>query len=634
MLEEKTTEMNPHIKREDAVKEPRLWVIKYRKHPKDHTKPFIFEREVIANDLGVKKNIPLKYLDDIYASLKRLKNLYLVVEKARQAMVSEFNVNSTFYICDTNIGVTILYVLQDEATGKKFVKKRVDAPIDDSPYITSMINRGQQRTGMRDGRKKQIDSLSMKRFGRSYFYMVHSSSDRVSRSIDADIVFFDEYDAQDQSNETSFRSCADNSDIRAYIYTSTPTLPDYGVDIKIKSTSFGQWTVNCPVCLHDFRMDSVYFFGDGIKVLDEPRWQDGALRIFVCPNCGEELSQADKQVRGRYVHQYPERIKENRLGFQFSQLCLPHITADRAWNDYQECLMDPKLGRKGFMNEKLGEAAIDEEAGARFNREIMMACENKQVGWVENGAYGTSMGVDWGKETHVTILKRAEATQRIRLIDYVTIPASPNPLDSAKRVIDLLPKYQPEHLTCDFGAGQEQNKYVAEKAADIFYAAVNHESMKELNPKWNPKTRFVSYDVVTAYTALAYWFGAEIFELPKYDGKLAIFIQHCCNSYILDPNRRSIAEGGIEHFEIVQKTKPKVIAKKGPIHLLSATIFAFLPYMGKNNESFSFSDVSKDNLPENFDIDKSVRFTRDVVRDFYHSPNGLLMPRGVLCHRP
>ena len=387
------TEMNPHIRREDALADPMLWAVKYRVHPKDDKKPFAFEREIKVNNLGAKIIVPLRYQHEIYNALKRLPNLYMAIEKARQMRMSEWLVNSVYYICDTHIGVTILYILHDEKNGVKFVKKRIDPTIDDSPYLCKLISDVKQAQNVRIGRRKIPDSLALKRFGRCWFYMLHSTSDSASRSPDADIAIFDEYDAHNKTNETSFRKSCGDSDIKAFIYVSTPTLPDYGIDLKYKSTSMGQWTINCANCLQDFTMDSVYFFGDGIKVLEAPRWTDGAVRIFVCPHCGEEIAPADKQIRGRYVHAVPELIKENRLGFKFSNLILPNITADAAWSEYRECLMDPKGGgRKLYLNENLGEATMDEEVGARYSRDVMLECCDENWGWVESGR-NTIMGV-------------------------------------------------------------------------------------------------------------------------------------------------------------------------------------------------------------------------------------------------
>ena len=106
------TDMNPHIRREDTKSDPRLWAVKYRVHPKDPDEPFTFEREVQINNLGITRIIPMRYLDDIYGCLADLKDLYVVVKKGRQARISEYLVNATFYCCDMNKGITVLYILQ------------------------------------------------------------------------------------------------------------------------------------------------------------------------------------------------------------------------------------------------------------------------------------------------------------------------------------------------------------------------------------------------------------------------------------------------------------------------------------------------------------------------------------------
>ena len=605
---EQTAEMNPHIKREDTLKNSRLWAVKYRVHPKDDDKPFAFERVIAVNKIGKEQTVPLKYLDDIYASLHNLKNLYEVIEKPRQCQISEFLVNTTFFICDTVKGVTVLYVLQKGKVGETFCKRRIDEPINQSSHLSQLIIDGGKT---KNKRNKRIDSLAIKKLRNSWFYMLSSSSDSASRSPDGDILIFDEFDKHNHEHETSFRSTIDNSEIQAMFFVSTPTIPDFGVDLKYKSTSMGQWTNNCATCLENFVMDSVYFFGDGVKVLDEPRWQDGSRRIFVCPHCGTEIKPADKQLRGSFVHAVPELIKENRLGFKFSNLILPHVTADVAYKQYRECLLEPG-GRKTYLNEKLGEATISEDTTAHFTRDIMLGCKNNDYGWVDS-AHNVLIGVDWGKETHVVVWKRVG--EKIRLLNTFVFPTDPKPLANARKVAGLFTVYTPSKIICDFGAGQEQNKYIAEVAKDVFYAAVNAESLKDMNPKWNEKTRIVNYDLVTVYTSYAYWYAAGLVELPRYDAKLEMFIQHHVNSMLLDPNIVPTEERPIEHVHAVKKVLPKQLGKKGPIHLLSASLFGFIECMGKSGEEFSFSELPEGlEMPEGFDAynPEQVRFTMEA----------------------
>jgi len=595
------TDMNPHIKREDALAEPRLWPVKYRTHPKDPELPFSFDREIIINKLGMTKVVPLRYQDDLYSVLADFKDLYVAIKKGRQGRISELLVNTTYYACDKHRGITVLYVLQDEKTGKKFCQRRIDEPINFSPYLCDLIVEGGKT---HRGRKKEIDSLAIKKFLYSWFYMVHSTSDSASRSPSSDIVIFDEYDAHDMSNETSFRSTMDDSDLQALMYVSTPTLPDYGIDRKFKSTSMGVWTVNCKNCLDDFVMDSVYFFGEGVKKLDQRRYSDGSYRIFVCPHCGAEVTNWDKQLRGRYVHKYPELMKEKRYGFSFSNLILPHVTADKAYSQYRECLLEPG-GRKTYINEKLGEACIDEETSIHFTRKnLQEECSDNHVTWVD-AAMGTYAGVDWGRDTHLSIWKPIE--NGLQLINIFEFKHSKEPLDNAKKVIKTLAFFNPKKVVCDFGAGQEQNKYVSQKLGDKFYAAVESVALKDMNPKWHSKTRIVNYDVVTVYCVFAQWCNALMVKLPKYDDKLEVFIQHCLNSMILDKNERPTIENEVQHVHEVEKSKPKVLAKRGPIHFLSSALFAFLHFIGNNDQEISFSEVPVDSDSENEHTDS--RFT-------------------------
>lgn len=596
-------DMNSHILREDTKSDPQLWALKYRVNPKDPDLPFTFKRTVQVNKLGIQREIPMRYLDDIYGVLTDLKDLYCVVKKGRQARISEWLVNATFYCCDWYKGITILYILQTEDVGKDFCKRRIDDAVDSSQYLSDLIVEGGKR---RTGKKKVINSLSIKKFLHSWFYMVHSRSGASSRSPSSDIVIFDEYDEHCLDHETSFRSTMDDSDIQALLYVSTPTLPEFGIDRKFKSTSMGVWTQNCSTCLEDFVMDSVYFFGGGVKVLDERRISDGALRVFICPHCGAEMKQWEKQERGRYVHKFPELLRENRIGLSFSNLILPHITADKAQKQYRECLLEPG-GRKTYVNEKLGEACVSEETSVYFTRDMLQnECCDRNVGWV-SAALGTYIGVDWGKDTHVSVWSIIPTG--IQLLNLFEFKHDPEPLANAKKVVNLVALYNPKKVVCDFGAGQEQNKYVAQRVKDAFWVAVESVSLKNLEPIWNEKTQFVKYDVVTAYTVFASWCAAGMVKLPKYDEKVEVFINHCLNSVLLDLNELPAEEQAVQHLHKVEQLKPKVLGKKGPIHFLSSALFAFLHMIGNEDNEFLFSDIPDDfEVNDDFNSD-DVKFT-------------------------
>lgn len=624
--------MNPHISRASTVGNSRLWCTKYRISPRrgrdGEALPYLFEREIAVNKFQQIQMVPLNYLADIYDSLNRLENLCLAIKKGRQARISEFSVNATMYLSDVLQGIRILYVLQDKSTAENFVKERIDEPIGDSPYLSSLIM-DVRETEVR--RRKEIDSLAIKRFRHSWFHMLYSTGRKIHRSPSGDILIFDEYDAHDMDNETSFVSAIDDSDIYAIFYISTPTLPDYGIDQVFKTTSMGVWTINCATCLQNFVMDSAYYFGNGVKKLDTPRELDGALRIYICPHCGAELKNADKQLRGKYIHQAPELIKENRIGFSFSSLILPHVTADKAHGQYLDALRNPG-GRKKYINEKLGEACIDEEANAHLNFEIMKKCEDPIHTWKDAG-YNCMVGVDWGKDTHVTILKKVMTDKgpKIQLLNFFEFIGTKEPLHGAKKVAELLTRFVPSILVCDFGAGQEQNKYLQMRFGSVFWAAVNVKEMKDMNPQWNEKKRTVNYDLSTLYTVYASHYASEMMVLPKFDRQMELFIQHHSNAMLIDPNQMPGSELPVKHLRAVQGEAQKILGQTGPIHILSSAMFAFMQMMGMKGEELNFSELSDKQVQALKKMDtEQPRSTRRFTRDDIGSLPDSRQQRGVI----
>jgi len=586
-----TNEMNPHIRRQDALDDAQLWAMKYRRHPRSNKLPFLFEREIRVNKAGLKAKIPNCYLQDIYGTLKRPEDLFLAILKPRQAEISEFAMNASLYLCDKYDGFKFLYILPTKGLGRQFLLTRFDPTIEYSPYLSAAIGQSEEKNELRGKRSSTVDSLDLKRLRRSWLYILTSEAKNASRSPDADGALFDEYNFHNMANEESFTSALDHSDMQLTIYLSTPTLPDFGIDLYYKNTSRGEWTINCPHCSSDFVMNSKYFFGNGVKLLDVPREYDGALRIFVCPQCGGEITTFDKQTRGRYVHAEPGLLKENKVGFHFSNLILANVTADRAWGQYQKFLLKPS-GLKKYKNEKLGEASVDEEARDYFTRQSMLECCDNRIGWVDAG-FDTMMGVDWGKETHVTVWK--DVNGKLQLLNFIVIPPSDKPLDGAKKVAELIPRFNPNTLICDFGAGQEQNKYIHQRFKNIVWFAVNVETMKDLELKWNQNTRIVNYEVVTAYMTYSSWYAADMIVLPAYDAKLELFIQHHVNSCIIDPENANV-DIVTNYLQPVGKPEKKTVGQNGPIHLLSSSLFGWLKNMGSGMAEFSFSEIPKEKL--------------------------------------
>lgn len=579
-------QMNESISREEALDNPMRWAEKYRLNPRQRLREFKFSRPISYD--GKSYDVPLSYQDEIYGCLGNLKNLFLAIQKPRQSRISEFCINASFYLCDKYPGFTLVYIFPDDKSGRRFLIKRIDEPINDSDYLSFMVSSVLSENKYRSRNKGAVDSLDIKKMGLSWLYMLASQSKGASRSPDADMAIFDEYDIHDMEKEESFLSTMDDSDHRAKVYVSTPTEPNFGIELRYKATSMAKWMINCSSCYQDFEMNSEYFFNDGVKVLGYERESDLAERIFVCPHCGEELTPHDKQACGRWVHQQPAMKRYNRIGFNFSNLILPHMTADTAWQDYLDFTVKPG-GRKKFFNEKLGEPQTDDEKSARFNREIMLKCQNQSLGWVEQSTGGTLMGVDWGKETHVVIWKYYEG--KLRLLNFFVFPHDPKPLADAKKVARLIPQFNPSVMITDYGGGQEQNKYMYERFSSFMFMAINNPRLRDMNPQWDKKTRRVYYELITSYSTYARWYPSGLIELPHLDEKLELFIQHHTNSVLINPNERNVPEGVLV---VVGRDMPQTVGHTGPIHILSASIFGWLQCMGLGQKEMHFSDAPKD----------------------------------------
>jgi len=145
----------------------------------------------------------------------------IVVLKSAQVGVSEYLISMALWAVDTQAGDrgVGLYVFPAIAQVSDFVRARVDPAIEESAYLAARVR---PVKGVLTSSSKFADNVGLKRVGKGYLYFRGSNASAGLKSVDADIVVYDEVDELRPGTE----------DI-----PTPPGLPGYRVSPSIPPTS-------------------------------------------------------------------------------------------------------------------------------------------------------------------------------------------------------------------------------------------------------------------------------------------------------------------------------------------------------------------------------------------------------------
>lgn len=306
-----------------------------------------------------------------------------VIIKSAQIGISEMSARIALAKAVLMNGFSTIYTLPAASAAQNFMKTRIDPVIDSSPYLRELVN-------------KNVDNTSVKRFGDSYVYLKGAQVDRQAISVPADLVVMDEVDNSNQDVLTLFESRLIHSLFTPggeTIKLSTPTIPNYGIDLEYKQS---RRHVNMAKCNHcgtwfypDYH-DHVRIPGFTLELTEVAkrhfargafRWQEAYV---ACPHCGLA---ADLGPENR------EWVLENTedafvaAGYRVSPFDCPKVIRPsalvKASVDYER--------RQDFYNQRLGIPLEDKETS--FSDEEL---ERILVSADPGGSVNYVMGLDMG----------------------------------------------------------------------------------------------------------------------------------------------------------------------------------------------------------------------------------------------
>lgn len=387
-----------------------------------------------------------------------------MVEKAAQMGASEWAISAAFWFAETAPRTRVIYWFPTDTDVADFSRDRITAAIADSEHLQRIVAGGRTRPAERTwaAAGPDVDNVHLKAVGSSLIYFRGMFAKRRTKSIPADFLIFDELDEAPPGNLAQARERMSHSPWRWVLQLSTPSLPDFGIDVAWRQSDQRFWHVACGcadgVVLEETFPDCIGVSADGMDV-----W----LR---CPRCGRDrLDPCSPAQVGEYRGWVPRRpeVKTPR-GYHLSQLFSTAISTRAIWTEYTS----PKVDIAEFHNSKLGLPYAGERMP--ITPELLSRCHGD---W-PLAAVGTdvTIGVDQGDVLHVVVLRPDWNTGTSRLVNACVIderdpwPELVRLIDgyvNASVVIDALPNKADARRIVDRYRGRAWMCYYSEEQKDV-----------------------------------------------------------------------------------------------------------------------------------------------------------------------
>lgn len=483
--------------------------------------------DFVGEKLTQKRPFLIQPLDDT--------SVYKGYQKARQVGVSEISVTEALWFMDTKKHTKVCYTLPSGRQVQDFSNTRVVPAIDESEYLK--LNKG------------EIQNVNLKQIGDSFLFLRSGATERLGEGIDADVTFFDELDRMSPRIKVAFEESLGGSSFGWMRDISTPSVPNFGVNIGWEKSKQYFWYIKCSHC--GTRQQLTWLPDEEFNSKSSIAVNLVGVHIYACKHCDRELRESDR-FDGEYVAKYPTREPSF---YQMSQLMAPWISAEqlfRKQDDYpfkqlffNYCLGMPYLGDNILVTESMIVNALSTDMRITYPL------------WETPIAQRVAIGVDWGDKSYAVV--GVPIKGKIAIIDLMEID-DPDPDQHPIQVSKLIQKYDADIIVCDAGYGRDRNakllKWHPEKIFSCFYPSMERGS-KIFEPQWQEEASKVSIDRTNSLKlSLGYFRSKDIIVARNLDQKLLEkFTKHCVNLVsVKDIDDKSgevseiIANMGADHY--------------------------------------------------------------------------------------
>ena len=399
------------------------------------------------------------------------KHLYLAGRGMIPTHNTELQIRKALGFLVRNQGTSLIFSLPTEDMFKRISKARVKPLVDKDAVFNSKYDR----------ENKAVRSADMMQFGQSFLYLV-PAIESAATSIDADIVMNDEIDLSDQKMITLFNSRLQGSKIAISQRFSTPTFPNFGIDLDYQASDQHEYPCQCSSCNHynfpkfNRKFMNIPGLPDEIRELhkitvDMQDVLDLENAYVMCEKCGAALD-LNNTDRRQWVAKYPSRSQNSR-GYKITPFVTarldPKYIIKSLWN-YQKTEFT-----RGFFNTVLGEAYAD--GSIQIPREMIEQCMTTHIGTMACGhSDKVWVGIDMGQTCHIIIGKGPDV-DHLHIIDMLSVHVD----DVVEKVREICKLYN----VC--GGSVDRHPYEP-TAREVFAASggkilpVEYRGSKEFNP--------------------------------------------------------------------------------------------------------------------------------------------------------
>lgn len=324
-----------------------------------------------------------------------------------------------------------MFIFPHQTLVERFSKSRFTPMIEDNPFLQQYI--------------RSTDTIELKRVAKSNLYFVggkptakiagEQKTSAAVKSEPVDSLNFDEFDEIDPDIAMLTLDRIGHSEIKNESYTSTPSIPDWGIDKLYQDSTQGLWMIKCRHCNTETCLELE--FPEIIREDSKSkRWRRA------CKKCGREIYTID----GRWVEQYPDRDVE---GTWISRLNLADKYVDLG--KIVQRFMNPPQGNLGLvMNGDLGMSYIAAENRLTVN-DLLAIMGNEPMPLRHSGP--TAMGVDVGNDFHVVIVDKPYE-KSVRLVKAVRLNS--RKMTDFSPLHDLIVQYKVRSCVIDFAPAQQK----------------------------------------------------------------------------------------------------------------------------------------------------------------------------------
>jgi hypothetical protein len=374
--------------------------------------------------------------------------------KGAQLGITEVGLDVALYNIDILKQSVIYFLPKRNPDAADFSKDRFGTAIELSPHYQVLFS--------------DINNVGHKKAGIASLYIRGTRSKSATKSIPAPTVILDEYDEMVQANVRQAIERTSGKKIKQIIRYSTPTIPDFGIDLVHKSSTQDHYFFRCPSCS---RLIELIFPDDLIVTADSTLDITNLKKSYYrCNQCHATLPHESKieyldyrksEWASTTNHDSDER------GFYINQFYSMQVTPYEMAKTYLESIDDPARDQE-WWNSKGGIAYVPKGSRVTIKEVSDLIGSHSSTNPIPSGLI--TMGVDQGKKIYYEIDQwflpsdlgndlGAKAHCKVLKAGYLT------EFESLDR---LMRDYQVNHCVCDY----QPERRKAEEFMKRFYGYV------------------------------------------------------------------------------------------------------------------------------------------------------------------